>query len=434
MPAERLPSGESHSNDVSHNRRWCPQQVLILYSPTSWLGRLAGLLLATIVAAAPDTVDARDHTAQTYSPRGTPMTFTLVHGTGPQGAKSWVAASGTIQADTPKEFTAFKAASKIDGLFLVLDSNGGSVAGGMALGEMVRAARMQTTVGRTLMVGTTQAVRSTDVSCASSCVLVLMAGTTRVVPQDARVEVHMFSVSLNSAGDKLRPDITMQDVENAQRGMARHAVYVTKMGVDVRYLELMTQATFKGPVRRLTVKELTDVKLATTVGQFNMSGEDTPWMLTPDSATAQLLRTMRLLKTEKQTVDHEIVLACDQVKGFYMVTYRQILTQVTQPIETLWLTRARLETGGWDFIFRAPARGLSASAAGSDVWMRRSVPAKVLDDAIANRRLEMEVTTLTSKREPFNFFDPGLAKLLPQLAKRCNDRPGQVTVGPHPVH
>lgn len=360
------------------------------------------------------------------------MTFSLANGDGPLGARRWIAASGQIQRDTAKKFEAFKAANPVEGLFLALDSNGGSVGAGMALGHMVRAARMQTIVGRTLDLGNSQSLRSADISCASSCVLVLMGGVRRHVPEDAGVDVHMFSVNLNAEGEKIRPDITMRDVEDAQRAMARHAIYVNEMGVNPRYLELMTEASFKGAIRRLTPKELVGIQLAEPVGKQVPSTKSAAWALTSASSTPQLLRAMRLLSNEKQTIDHELIVSCDGVQGFYGVLYRQTLTKVIQPAQQLALVKARIETGGWDFIFRAPQRLLVTNKEGGDVWMRRSVPRKVFEDAVANQKLLVEVTAVGVKSEPANFYEPGFAAFLPQLARRCDERPGQVSVGPHP--
>lgn len=390
------------------------------------LGALPCLVLWTVISAQAQTA------TQSYSPRGDPMTFSMAEGDGPMGVRRWIAASGQIQRDTAKKFESFKAANPVDGLFLALDSNGGSVGAGMVLGKMVRAAGMQTIVGRTLTVGDRQRMRSADVSCASSCVLVLMGGVRRHVPGDAGVDVHMFSVNLNAEGEKVRPDITMRDVEDAQRAMARHAIYVNEMGINPRYLELMTEASFKGAIRRLTPKELTDIQLAEPTGKLATAAALATWALTSASSTPQLLRSMRLLSNEKQTIDHEIVISCDAVRGFYGVLYRQTLTKVAQPAQQIALVKARLETGGWDFIFRAPQRPLVANKEGGDVWMRRSVPRKVFEDAVANQKLLVEVTAIGVRSDAMNFYEPGLAVFLPQLAKRCDDRPGQVPVGPHP--
>lgn len=409
-----------------------PFEVLKSRLRKMFLGRWLVLFLLVCLTALHAPGTGAQTARQAYSPRGEPMTFSMAEGDGPLGARRWVVAAGQIQRDTASKFIAFRASTPVDGLVLALDSNGGSVGAGMALGQMVRGARMETIVGRTIAAGGKQSFRSSDVSCASSCVLVLMGGVRRHVPEDARVEVHMFSVSLNAEGERTRPDITMRDVEDAQRAMARHAIYISEMGISPRYLELMTEASFKGAIRRLTPKELTGIQLAEPVARQVTSESLPTWALTAASSPPQLLRSMKLLSNEKQTIDHELVIGCDNVIGFYNVLYRQTLTKVAQPGQQLALVRARLETGGWDFIFRPPQRPLVANKQGGDVWMRRSVPRKVFEDALANRKLLVEVTATGMKSEPTDFYEPGLAASLPQLARRCDERPGQVSVGPHP--
>ena len=162
--------------------------MLTFRLPHGHFGWLAGLAaLICLATAGNGRVQAQDP-GSPYSPRGEPMTFAIAQGEGPLGAKRWLAASGQIQRDTPKTFETFKAANPVEGLVMTLDSNGGSVGAAMVLGKMVRAAGIQTMVARTLTIGDRQSLRSADVSCASSCVLMLMGGVRRHVPADARVD------------------------------------------------------------------------------------------------------------------------------------------------------------------------------------------------------------------------------------------------------
>src|SRR5262245_4037833 len=62
----------------------------------------------------------------------------------------WISATGYITADTSRDFEAF--ASKdpnVRGAVLVLDSDGGSVLGTLALGRLIRTLDMITTIGKT---------------------------------------------------------------------------------------------------------------------------------------------------------------------------------------------------------------------------------------------------------------------------------------------
>ncbi len=382
-----------------------------------------------------------DPPAPTYAPRGEPMSFSLVTGQGPRGATRWVSATGQIQADTARRFEAFRKANAIDGLELVLDSPGGRVQAAMALGRLVRGAGMNTSVGRTVEAGGRGTVRTTEVRCASACVLVLMAGVTRHVAEDARVEVHMFSVELDPEGNRARSEVTFRDVEQAQRTMARHAVYVAEMGVQARFLELMTQASFRGTPKRLTSEEIASTALAFVSPPERASAAlATQWTLSGQAAPPQLIRTAALLDTPKQRIDHEVVIECDSVRGFFWVTYRQTLARLNggrpgtgQPGASIRTVRFETGPDGWDYVFRAPNnRPLGASREGASLWMKRSVPRKVFDDAVANRRLVIEAEAPGRETLRSDLFESSLARTLPELARRCDARPGQVTVGPNP--
>ncbi len=366
-----------------------------------------------------------------YSPQLEPMTFRLAAGEGPGGARRWVSATGQIQLDTPARFRQFAAANDLKGLTLLLDSSGGRVMAAMDLGRQVRALGMSTSVGRTVGVNGSDSVRTQDVRCASACVLLLMAGVRRTVVEGARVEVHMFSVELDQAGNKARDEPTFRDIEQTQRTMARHAVYVAEMGVEARYLELMTQASFRGATRRLTMAEMASVKLAEPEkGQAPALPQ--VWLPGPASAAPQLLRAARLVDTPQRRIDHELVIECDTVRNFYWVTYRQQVTKSEAANPNVGVMTARLVTGGWDFVFRAPNnRPLMIAREGGDLWMRRSVPARVLEDAAANRRLTVELSGPNLPRQA-ELFEGGLAEHLPALKRRCDARPGLVSVGGNP--
>jgi hypothetical protein len=372
--------------------------------------------------------------APTYAPRGEPMTFAVVTGDGPRGATRWISASGQIQADTARKFDAFRKANAVDGLEVVLDSQGGRVQAAMALGRMIRAARMTTSVGRTIEANGRAAVRTTEVRCASACVLVLMGGVTRHAAEDARVEVHMFSVELDSEGNRARNEVTFRDVEQAQRTMASHAIFVAEMGVQARFLELMTQASFRGAAKRLTRDEMTTTALAFVTAPERTAAASV-WTLSSPTAPPQLIRSAALVDSPQARIDHELVLECDTVRGFYWVTYRQSIARGEAGKTSAQLRTARLATGpdGWDYVFRAPNnRPLTASRLGSDLWMKRNVPRKVFEDAVAARRLAVEVEAPGRDRQQQDLFDASLARALPELARRCDARPGQVTVGPNP--
>ena len=62
--------------------------------------------------------------------------------------KLFIAASGAITAETPRHFLLFAQNHDLAGATVVLDSDGGSVLGAIALGREIRKLELATTVGR----------------------------------------------------------------------------------------------------------------------------------------------------------------------------------------------------------------------------------------------------------------------------------------------
>jgi hypothetical protein len=128
-----------------------------------------------------------------------PMNFILRHEAPPEncGAKCrlLVVATGIINAETPRQFALFAKAHDLTGATVVLNSEGGSVDGAIALGRAIRQLGLDTTVGRAIDLKEEQqdgarAELSSDADCNSMCAFVLIAGLHRSVLPQARVMVH----------------------------------------------------------------------------------------------------------------------------------------------------------------------------------------------------------------------------------------------------
>ena len=88
------------------------------------------------------------------SDRTLPMRFELRQ-EGPAQAcgtkcRLFISANGAITADTPRDFELFAQDRDLTGASVVLDSDGGSVHGAIALGRAIRKLGLDTTVGRTV--------------------------------------------------------------------------------------------------------------------------------------------------------------------------------------------------------------------------------------------------------------------------------------------
>ena len=169
--------------------------------------------------------------------RALPMQFELRQ-EGPSEAcrpncRTWVSATGAITADTPRDFEAFAKTRNIRGTTLVLDSDGGSVLGALALGRTVRKLGMMTTVGKTVELPPANGERRAQIApnayCESMCAFVLLAGVERHVPAEARVLVHQIWLG-DRRDDPTAAHYSAEDLVLVQRDIGRLAQYTVEMG------------------------------------------------------------------------------------------------------------------------------------------------------------------------------------------------------------
>src|SRR5262245_24502500 len=111
--------------------------------------------------------------------------------------RAWIAASGRLAETTVSDFDAFVQGLDVTGATVVLESAGGLVDAGLALGRAFRRLGLTTTVGRTVRatpdpVGERRGTLSPRATCASMCVFALLGGARRHVPDEARVLVHQI--------------------------------------------------------------------------------------------------------------------------------------------------------------------------------------------------------------------------------------------------
>ena len=151
------------------------------------LGLAMALVLAAPILLSPPPVSAGD--------RGLPMRFDL-RLQGPADAcgsacKTLISAAGAITPETARDFKLFAQAHNLGNdlrnATVVLDSDGGSVLGAIALGREIRRLALTTMVGRTIDIapaqgGEVRATLSPRADCESMCAFVLLGGVHRIVP------------------------------------------------------------------------------------------------------------------------------------------------------------------------------------------------------------------------------------------------------------
>ena len=236
------------------------------------IGTLIGALSAAALFAAGVTTPAGADN------RTLPMRFEL-RTEGPTAqcglaCATYVSAAGAISADSPRDFKKFMEAVKaqghdLTGATVVMDSDGGSVLGAIALGREIRTARLSTMVGR--VVDLADQPRSARVplaklspyaDCESMCAFVMLGGIKRTVPAEARVMVHQIWLG-DRREDPTAANYSAEDLVLVQRDIGRLARFTEDMGASMDLLDLALRIPPWEPLHVMSRDELTHTRLAT---------------------------------------------------------------------------------------------------------------------------------------------------------------------------
>jgi hypothetical protein len=163
-----------------------------------------------------------------------------------------VSASGEITVNTPRLFAEFAQGRDVRGAVVVLDSGGGMVGSGLALGRLFRRFAVTTTVGRTAKLppaadGSERATLSPRGVCASMCVYAFLGGSRRGVPAEARVLVHQIWPGTKRE-DAVAATYSAGELVRLQRELGVIAKYIVEMGGDIALFETaMRIPPWEGP-------------------------------------------------------------------------------------------------------------------------------------------------------------------------------------------
>ncbi len=200
----------------------------------------------------------------------------------------WISAVGYITADTPRDFEAFAKDPNARGAVLVLDSDGGSVLGTLALGRAIRNLDMVTTIGKTTPLppaanGDRRATLSPDGNCESMCAFLLLAGARRYVPPQAHVLVHQIWLG-KKRKQALESNYSAEELNIVQRDIGRLVQYTIEMGGSGELLETALRIPPWEPLYRLSADELRRMKLTTADALFEREAGGSP----PPKSTTSL--------------------------------------------------------------------------------------------------------------------------------------------------
>lgn len=154
-----------------------------------------------------------------------PMTFRSATSGGNCASCNWIVAQGEIQSDTAKRLEDYLRREGINYQATVaLHSPGGDLAAGIALGELIRARRLTTSVTRTVFRSATQPDYDDEQPgvCASACALAFLGGVQRHMPKESRLGLHQFASTDGAASEG-----------DTQRTVALVAAYLARMDVSL---------------------------------------------------------------------------------------------------------------------------------------------------------------------------------------------------------
>ncbi len=202
------------------------------------------------------------------SDRSLPMHFTLRQ-EGPAQAcadkcRRLLFASGAITADTPHDFKTFADGHDLAGATIVLDSDGGSVHGAIALGREIRKAGLDTTVGRIIDLSDKRAGVEPRANCESMCAFVLVGGVHRTVPAEARVMVHQIWLG-DRREDPTAASYSAEDLVLVQRDIGRLVRYTADMGASMELVDLALRIPPWEPMHVMTHDEIRTARVETLV-------------------------------------------------------------------------------------------------------------------------------------------------------------------------
>jgi hypothetical protein len=132
---------------------------------------------------------------------------------------------GTIDAGAANRLSGFIAAEGIDAASVYLNSRGGDLAAGVAIGTVIREAGFSTDVGRE----TTDRLETAPGVCYSACAFAYAGGGWRYLDDDSQIGVHRFRRG-SAGGD---------DLADAQFVSGAITRYLSEMGVSTDLFALM---------------------------------------------------------------------------------------------------------------------------------------------------------------------------------------------------
>lgn len=353
--------------------------------------------------------------------------------------REWVSAKGGIRPDTAREFEAFARTRDIAGKVIVIESPGGSVDAGLALGRAFRRLNVTVAVGQTIMLpadasGEQRASYSPKALCASMCPFVLLGGVRRHVPPEARIMVHQIWPGF-AAADSTAAVYAAQHVAMLLRNTSEIARYTVDMGGEIELFDLSMRIPPWEELRTLTNIEVQRIRLNNTDTPFVSPDADAassppPGVLPSTGGQIATFQRWLLVGTgaDRSVVRRHPLTREGEEIGTLLLTFTCGQKPMTMDVR-YWETR-RLASAD-DAIMRAVV-GLGRERVGLTIESSRVVAGRL--ESIANATVNtgvlakmftqpgaVTVATLTKAKQQtvIHVGLTGLGQVLPQLAKEC---------------
>jgi len=324
---------------------------------------LAALLPAFALAQAPPPAES--------SPKK-PMTFRLVTSdpdAPPENQTRWIAASGALMPETGQAFEAFARANAIDGLTIWFDSAGGSILGGIRLGDALRKANARVAIGRSTPVGEQkdsgerpprhQLLPGRGI-CYSSCAYAFLGGRTRLIHPGAGYGVHMFW-----PGDQLDGILSRSyryaDIERAQRISANLAAYIQRVGGDLQLLQIASATPPRGAIRRLTPREIVTLKVAAlAIAEPQLAGAGN-WGVALEQKQARLVTSAEARTPDGIEFAYALEAGCSGTPGFHDIRFEMAPKKPLKGDQPLAFRRIILASASHDGVLAFSGKDIVAT-------------------------------------------------------------------------
>jgi len=359
--------------------------------------------------------------------------------------RTWISAIGAITADTPRKFETFAKARDVRGAVLVVDSGGGSVLGTLELGRMLRRLDVATTVGKTIVVAgdkgrEPQITISPKADCESMCAFLLLAGTRRYVPPEAKVLVHQIWLG-DRRDDATAATYSAEDVMVIQRDIGRLVQYTAEMGGGADLIETALRIPPWERLRPLSTEELVRAKLDTGDSLFEPAPPEPPaassasttamptlppatergWSMVDRLGRPMLTRRHPLTSEGEEIGTFDITFACSGQPNTYTATYSENRKRPGTRRSPVALKDVAISVGREQAVLRIVSSE-SASKQTELVSSARGVVTASLMKGLADwgtRALTIETATTNNQETAIRVGNTGLARQFAKFAAAC---------------